>query len=68
MFVLGRPVTGDLERLLSEQASERVTYGEVGATRGSLPEGYRHDRHVIELGEAVQVAARHAQLDLTGDR
>ena len=58
-------MTGDLERLLSEQASERVTYDEVGATRGSLPEGYRHDRHVIEL-RAGERSYRHAIDGLRG--
>jgi uncharacterized protein (UPF0548 family) len=65
MFVWGRPITGDLERVLSEQASEGVTYDEVGATRGSLPEGYRHDRHVIDLG-VDERSFRHAIDGLRG--
>jgi uncharacterized protein (UPF0548 family) len=39
VFVVGRPTVDGLERVLSEQASERVTYAEVRATQGRLPEG-----------------------------
>jgi uncharacterized protein (UPF0548 family) len=33
-----------------DQASERLTYREVGATRSAAPTGYRHDRHSVEVG------------------
>jgi uncharacterized protein (UPF0548 family) len=58
MFVFGRPEAVDLERVRSEQAPLKVTYGEVGATRGRLPDRYRHDRHVVELGVGEDVYQR----------
>jgi uncharacterized protein (UPF0548 family) len=58
MFVFGRPEGVDLERVRSEQVPLEVTYGEVGATRGALPDGYRHDRHVVELGAGEDVYQR----------
>lgn len=61
MFIVGRPTIDDLERLLSEQVSERVTYAEVGATRGQLPGRYRHDRHAVELGAGEDVYQRSVQ-------
>jgi uncharacterized protein (UPF0548 family) len=61
MFVVGRPAVDDLERVLSEQATERVTYAEVGATQGRLPQGYRHDRHAVELGVGHDVYRRSVQ-------
>jgi uncharacterized protein (UPF0548 family) len=61
VFVLGQPTVGDLERVLWEQASERVTYAAVRATQGRLPEGYRHDRHVVELGAGEDVYERSVQ-------
>jgi uncharacterized protein (UPF0548 family) len=61
VFVLGRPTVDDLERVLSEQRSERVTYAEVEATRGQLPSGYLHDRHVVELGAGEDVYRRAVQ-------
>ena len=51
MFVLGRPSRADLDRLLAEQASERLTYEEVGATLGTPPSGFQHDRHVVQIGK-----------------
>jgi uncharacterized protein (UPF0548 family) len=61
VFVVGRPTIDDLARVLSEQGSERVTYAEVGATQGRLPEGYRHDRHAVELGVGDDVYRRSVQ-------
>ena len=61
MFVFGRPTVDDLERVLSGQASEELTYPEVGATRGRLPGAYRHDRHVVELGAGKDVYERSVQ-------
>jgi len=61
MFVFGRPGAVDLAKVRSAQASLEVTYGEVGATRGTLPGGYRHDRHTVELGEGDDVYRRAVQ-------
>ena len=58
MFVFGRPGAAYLEKVRSEQAPLKVTYGELGATRGALPAGYRHDRHVVELGAGEDVYRR----------
>lgn len=58
MFVVGRPSLKDLERVLAAQAGEPVTYREVGATRGVLPEGYRHDRHKVVVGAGAGVFDR----------
>ena len=46
--------------MLSSQVSEAVTYDEVGATRGEMPNGYRHDRHVAVLGQGDGVFERAA--------
>ena len=58
MFVFGRPGAADLEKVRAEQVPLKVTYGEVGATRGALPAGYRHDRHVVDLGAGEDVYRR----------
>ena len=61
MFLVGRPTVDDLDRILSGQRAERVTYAEVEATREQLPAGYRHDRHAIELGTGEDVYRRAVQ-------
>jgi uncharacterized protein (UPF0548 family) len=61
MFVARRPSDGSLDHLLAEQASEALTYREVGATRGSMPGGYRHDAHSVVLGEGDGVFDRAVQ-------
>jgi uncharacterized protein (UPF0548 family) len=58
MFAKGRPSGAALDRLLAEQASQALTYDEVGATRGARPEGYRHDDHLIVLGTGDRVFER----------
>lgn len=58
MFVRGRPSPAALDRLVAEQASCALTYSEVGATRGRLPHGYRHDAHRVELGRGSRVFER----------
>ena|SRR5579872_1945669 len=50
MFVAGRASLEQLERILASQVGEALTYGQVGATRGVMPHGYRQDRHEIVLG------------------
>ena len=42
-----------LDRMLVRLADEAVTYPEVGATRESLPAGYRHDRRSSVVGEGA---------------
>jgi uncharacterized protein (UPF0548 family) len=59
VFALGRPDLDQLERVLTSQLAEAVTYDEVGATRGVMPGGYRHDRHVVEVGHG-DVVFEHA--------
>lgn len=54
--VLG-PVEDDLARTLSAMDGADVTYPEVGATRGDLPAGYRHDRYERVLGHGPGVFA-----------
>jgi len=50
VFVAGRASLEQLERILASQVGEAVTYRDVGATRGVMPNGYRQDRHEIGLG------------------
>lgn len=48
---LNRPVTG--------KVCYGTGYAEIEATRGQLPSGYRHDRHVVEFGgERTSTGAR----------
>ena len=55
MFWLRRPSEADLQRVLEAARAAHVTYAEIGATEGTMPPGYRHDRRVVDLpgGEAV---------------
>jgi uncharacterized protein (UPF0548 family) len=39
-----------LARVLEDQRARPFSYGEVGATAGSLPAGYHHDRVETDLG------------------
>ena len=43
-----------------EQQGEPLTYAQVGATAGPLPDGYRHGRHRVELGSGEAVFERAA--------
>ena len=61
MFVLGRPDLEDLDRILESQRQAPFTYAEVGATRGVMPEGYRHDEYVMSLGQREGLFARAAE-------
>lgn len=62
MFVRGRPTDAELDRLLTEQASEAVTYPGVGATfSGARPAGYRHDSYQMALGQGDLVFERAVQ-------
>jgi uncharacterized protein (UPF0548 family) len=51
VFSLSRPSPTDLARLVDDQkAHGSLSYAEVGATAGALPDGYRHDRWHCDLG------------------
>jgi len=50
VFWLIRPSAGALADLVRGQAACDLTYREAGATAGTMPPGYRHDRWEIDLG------------------
>src|SRR5258708_16572745 len=50
VFSLVRPPAGVLDALVREQAGCDLSYREAGATAGTMPPGYRHDRWEIDLG------------------
>ncbi len=50
MFSVLAPSPSVLDAILGEQRGQEFSYPDVGATRGPLPQGYRHARHVVELG------------------
>jgi uncharacterized protein (UPF0548 family) len=51
VFRLGSASPAKLERLLERAAGCRPTYEHLGATStDDFPDGYRHDRHVVRLG------------------
>jgi len=50
-FGLRRPGDRTLASLVACQADAALTYAEVGATRGNLPPGYRHDRWAADPGQ-----------------
>jgi len=50
VFSLIRPSAGALGDLVLGQAACELTYREVGASAGTMPLGYRHDRWEIDLG------------------
>ena len=58
LFSLRRAGPQVVERLLREAEASELTYGEVGATRGELPTGYRHDDVVGVLGTGQRVFDR----------
>jgi uncharacterized protein (UPF0548 family) len=45
VFRLTATSRADLQSLLDRARTSRPTYESTGATKGSLPDGYRHDRH-----------------------
>ncbi len=65
MFLLSRPTTGTLARLVDTERAADLTYAEAGATAGAMPDGYRHDHWDTDLGSFT--ADRFARLaDATG--
>lgn len=49
-LIAGRASTRRLQRLVTAAERAALTYDDVGATRGALPTGFAHGRHVIDLG------------------
>jgi uncharacterized protein (UPF0548 family) len=58
---LRRPSPLRLDDLLAEEKDGVPTYPEIGATRGELPYGYRHDHHRVALGTGHEVFERAAE-------
>jgi uncharacterized protein (UPF0548 family) len=56
VFSLRPPSPADLAQVVVTQAACELTYPEHGATGGSLPAGYRHDRCETDLGSFDQAA------------
>lgn len=53
MFLLLRPTDQQIRDLLEYQRTQCFSYGELGATRGQLPSGYRICRKRAELGRGL---------------
>ena len=47
---LRRPSVAQLRDFVADQSAKELTYHEIGATRGTLPPGYVHDRESADLG------------------
>ncbi len=45
-----RPSESRVARIAEALPAQALTYAEVGATRGALPAGFRHDRLTVDLG------------------
>jgi hypothetical protein len=56
MFIVGRPDMDRLDRILTAQASEAVTYDAVGATRGAMPAGLATTRRYLDALRAFATA------------
>ena len=54
---IGRPAPHELLALLDSQAGAELTYREVGASQGPLPDGYQHDRTSVVLGRGDEAFA-----------
>lgn len=50
VFSIRKPSLSSLDEVLGDQRDKEFSYPDVGATRASLPDGYRHVGQVIELG------------------
>src|SRR5712692_9332620 len=53
MFLLRRPTDQRIRDLLEYQRTQHFSYGEIGATRGQPPSGYRICRKRAELGRGL---------------
>jgi uncharacterized protein (UPF0548 family) len=56
VFSMVRPPDDVLDDLVREQAACGLSYREAGATAGTMPPGYRHDRWQADLGAFDQGA------------
>ena len=61
MLSLTRPDPAALDAVVADQEARSLTYGDVGATRGPLPGGYRHGRHAVELGQGDDLFRRASE-------
>lgn len=61
MFSVVKPSSDVLDALLGEQSREELSYAYVGATRSSLPYGYRLGRRVVGLGDGAGVFERASE-------
>ena len=59
MISLHRPSVDELSRIVSEQERCQLTYPEHGATDGTMPAGYHHDRWEADLGSFEQARFDH---------
>jgi len=57
--VLGREM--QLGRVVEAARSSAVTYQDVGATAATMPSGYRHDRHTIDLRDGPDTFDRASE-------
>ena len=58
MFLLSKPNSDAIQLFLDEQASERFSYPEIGATGSEFPSGYNIDHNRIKLGLGPEVFER----------
>jgi uncharacterized protein (UPF0548 family) len=58
VLTLHRPSGSRLRDLLDEEEDEGLTFRYVGARFGSIPDGFRAERYVQELGHGDEVFAR----------
>jgi uncharacterized protein (UPF0548 family) len=55
------PTTAEIETILDELAEAKFSYPDVGATRGSMPNGYNVDRHAAIIGHGDAAFERAKQ-------
>lgn len=63
---LRRPAAADVAAIIADQATQELSYAEVGATTGQLPGGYRHDQYSADLGPFSQSTFERAAATLLG--
>lgn len=62
---LRRPPQAAIRAFVDEQAGKELNYPQVGATRGTLPAGYTHDRRSADIGPDDDATFAHAVAALT---
>lgn len=60
MFTLFKPSGSTIDRFLRRVRPQTLSYAEVGATRGRLPDGYTVDRNTVTLGSGRQTFEKAA--------